>query len=750
MVDDTNTTNIAARPAGQNIVTGATSSSKGLSPWDDDLELPEEKPKIIGTLEGGTSRVAAKPFSLPENIESTSGPKVVQATDFIQPAPPAPQMPQALQEPATVQAKPEISGISDANSSSPVPAQTIPQKATLSSPQPVATKKFVEGSAPDQPTVQDIRPPISTVTTPPVMEMKPLAPIPESSKATEPERTKTNLFSSLRMFGKKEKRAVPAAQTIQTNANPNKEPFNLKVPLTVFTFILIFIALVAATEKGFISIGLEKVYGAVGIEQLWGGLSKNTEQALGRSILSMADHPEFKVKGSLELTIDKTIKSEITTPLVSEKEARQIWTMAPLTQAILAVFETDVYDDNSVSDNSSLYSTDYSFGDTSDPAADDSYYGDYDNSNSNNSSSPTNSNTGLSNTNTPAADLENPYLNESELSPYESIGTETTSKQINIGVQANSSAAGHEATLSVNRAAGSSQISLKNSDNTLWVKSDNILFSNNADPNKWLQYDFAKMQGNKLKDVIFSQTVAKSIVIDGQRVGSEKIGQTLTYKYTISKLEFGDSLEKIGISSDVVQNIQGDVWIGVADKLIRKITLKIGASPSYAVSAMILNLEFSEFDQKNEYIYPDVSSVVKPDGSSLVSEEIIETPSATGSESSVNSNSSTVTVVPTNDETRMSDLAGIKAALENYKIANKKYPIAVENVRLNTLGNAVEKALVPKYISALAKDPNDSSGWYYGYKSINGSSFELSARIEDISDSQAKKVGNVYLYILTN
>jgi hypothetical protein len=103
-----------------------------------------------------------------------------------------------------------------------------------------------------------------------------------------------------------------------------------------------------------------------------------------------------------------------------------------------------------------------------------------------------------------------------------------------------------------------------------------------------------------------------------------------------------------------------------------------------------------------------------------------------------------------NDATRKANLATIKTALENYKDTAGSYPIATELTKLYIQNNPVFLSLVPTYISSIPTDPKSAVGWYYAYKSTDGKSFSLSARLENVSDAQASMVGGVALYYVYN
>ncbi len=82
-------------------------------------------------------------------------------------------------------------------------------------------------------------------------------------------------------------------------------------------FILILVSTVYLTEMGLLSLGVEKIYGMVALEQLWGGLPKNPDKALFVAFTELGESPEFKFSGTINATVDKTKNSPASKPLIS-------------------------------------------------------------------------------------------------------------------------------------------------------------------------------------------------------------------------------------------------------------------------------------------------------------------------------------------------------------------------------------------------------------------------------------------------
>jgi len=107
-----------------------------------------------------------------------------------------------------------------------------------------------------------------------------------------------------------------------------------------------------------------------------------------------------------------------------------------------------------------------------------------------------------------------------------------------------------------------------------------------------------------------------------------------------------------------------------------------------------------------------------------------------------------VIVVNKNDATRKTDLVNLKTALTKYFDAKQSYPISTTFSKTSDPDTSL-KVLVPDYISSLPVDPLSPNNWY-GYKSIDGKSFTLTAVLEDESDQTGVMEGLVFLYTVTD
>ena len=480
--------------------------------------------------------------------------------------------------------------------------------------------------------------------------------------------------------------------TMATPENKKSNPALKKVLILVPGLIVVFALAAFLTEAGLLSIGVENVYGALGIEQLWGGLSPKTETALGRSALEMKNHPDFKANGKISITIDRAIKSDIATPLLSLETRQSLArdeSINPAEKAIQA-------------------------------AADDYYFTTNSNTNSksnSNSNSNTNSNKNSNSISTPPTNANSNSANSNTNS-----GTGVSSAQATSGTKVvegvfglKTSSTSNEVAVKLNDSS-SSVITLENDSGKLFVKTSGAVNYGSTDKTKWATYPLDQLKSESLVSNIFNLKTDSGFSVKGARVGNEKIGNMRCYKYQIDSLEIGSSLADIGITSDMVPTLSGDVWIGIKDKLIHQMNIKITTPVSSAVRMVTVDMNFSDFDVKN--------SITK-----VASTDQVAPQSLTG------------------DTKRKADVVALLDALKKYKTDNKSYPISTDLMKLNTSDNALAKALVPRYLTALPEDPKTADGWYYAYKSADGTKCSISARLENASDPEGSLINSVLLYL---
>lgn len=104
-----------------------------------------------------------------------------------------------------------------------------------------------------------------------------------------------------------------------------------------------------------------------------------------------------------------------------------------------------------------------------------------------------------------------------------------------------------------------------------------------------------------------------------------------------------------------------------------------------------------------------------------------------------------VETLQTRDLIRKKDLTTIQTYLQSYFNDRGSYPISAALTRLNDSTSSVVTSLVPKYTSALPLDRSDPE-FFYGYKSVDGKTYTLTARLENTADPEGKQEGALYIY----
>ncbi len=768
------------------------------SPWNEPLPEETSKQQVMGTLAGNNQPTVSptvapsQPFALPANIEKTMPPQLSVANGTLAPATPSvangtlsvPPVVKAVNSTPTApdpafdfnfdQTKPSSAKAPDGTpaTSSPniqtppvapqipnnppvpvnppvlnaLPTSTVPidsisktPPSTLN-PVPQSISPSVPQSQPinadimpaampvppvvpvaiPQPPVQPVAPvmaaPMPPVQPEPILAVPtPLSTAPEVPPAAPPtglvQKIKlSKLFAGLK---RKPKEVIPSTQALVPPETAASSRFKSKTAIIVYIVLAVIFLLgflIYLTEAGILSIGLEKTYDAIGLEKLWGGLPADSQTALAKSFVVMRDHQQFKVSGTITLNVDKTIKNTVTTPLVSQNDAVLRLAVLPIKAILADVTTTDpsttsTTDPSTVSTDSTVNSSSASTGDAS--------------------------STGSSSTSTTTT-------TPTDQSAETTYTDTTTTKTINSVITGSFGNAGSDIEINIIKPIGSQTIDLKNAQNNLWVKSDQIKFNSAAESGKWLLYNLAALSNTGVVSQTLAIDSSKGFSAEGARTANEKIGSVRCFKYSLDNVELGNSLTGIGISSDSIQSISGTAWIGIKDKLLRRLDLKVTTSPSSPIIQINLSLSLSDYDSNNNFAAPSSTDIVDT-----------TVPVAVAAAAPV---AAPVVVAPTfpNDDTRKADLAAIKVALEAYKVKYKAYPIAKTAVKLNVAKNILITKLVPKYIAAIPKDPADATGSVYTYQSTAGKTFTLTAQLENTADPTGIQSGAKYLYILTN
>ena len=536
----------------------------------------------------------------------------------------------------------------------------------------------------------------------------------------------------------------------------------------VFSILLLLVACVYLTEIGVLSIGLEKIYGIIKVEQLWGGLPRGTESALAKAVVAQKNNLSFKFSGKITATIDKSKKSPVTSPLVAVSGpwvALADINVAGSSPARLTQY--DYYGTNTEDDSDAV--TD----DESDTTGDATSSG---NSTVGNSGSSTVTNSGSVPSTTPSTSNAASTTTEDTTSSsgygadQSSTGSysndETTVKQLDFEISGSSSDDAIASNINLKPIVGSDKkIETIASHGNLYVKSSDIKFDDKAESGKWLQYQLAGFSAKNTWEDFTNIKFDTGLSVSGTRVGNDKLSDGRAFHYKIYSMELGDSLASLGVPGSAIDSINGDVWIGIRDHLIKKVSLEITPSVASSVTKLNVELNFSEYGADNSITEPTLDNVVKistPANTSSASgnsstETATDNASGDGLVDDTTTHSATSTPTPTvnssartaNDIRRNSDLESLKSALLQYKAKNGRYPISNNYLNIGKSGNVLEKALVTKYISSLPSDPNAASGWWYGYKS-DGTTFTLSARFENIYDAEVTNVNGIYLHYIRN
>ncbi len=196
--------------------------------------------------------------------------------------------------------------------------------------------------------------------------------------------------------------------------------------------------------------------------------------------------------------------------------------------------------------------------------------------------------------------------------------------------------------------------------------------------------------------------------------GRESIAGTETYHYraTISgkDLPILTAFAQSPIAA-AWQSSNGpiDLWISRSAHLLTKLTVTLtnATKQSITINATLANQQVGE--------------ITVPDGAVDVSAAL------------------------TPDQMRKSDLSVIAASLAKYFKDKGVYPLAASIVHTDQVNSAINTALVPVYLDKMPSDPSGSH--YYGYVS-DGSTYQLSAVLDNAADPDGTVSGPLTLYLL--
>lgn len=736
---------------------GVASGGAALSPWDE--PLPEEPPKqrIVGSigLTPHPTDVAAGHFELPQDhhIEEKASLQPVMQVQSVPANPqprvdtviPKPNIPTAAASLETAGPQASVAGVreltlSQNNQIAPATSPVTPNQASVpptssvpvspASPKPpVGAPNPTPSSIPSAPIIplsveKPTPPPATTVQNPPPpalavasnatssASMSPtLPPTPinaapvVASSAPLPSQIQNQpqnipAAKNLPDFLTNKQEKVQPAQTMgQVSIAPNQQIKKRGPAKAIFgiigSLVVLFAAAVYLTETGILSVGVDRVYNKVYLEMLWGGLPADSQKALAMSFAKINSKTDYKIKGNIKLSVDTSIDSPVFDPLVSKNDQSFFGVLPAILTAASdgPTWGSDSPDSSTSSDGATT---------TAEPSASTSFADD---------------------AVTVADDSANSTDVENTTSTLQNLAYDLTGK---IGQK------GNEMILT-NRQVGKGQtVEIKNSEKTLYFQSDDLKLAKNLDQKKWLSYD--SPNNVDPSDGLFTMASVRSsgFTIRGSKYSSASIDGVTCFHYKIDEMELGNALKNYGISSSMVQSISGDVWIGIADKLPRKLSLKVIVAPSYALASLELDINFYDFDKTNSVVIPSAAEVSGAAALETLTEETSET-------------------VETGDAKRKSDLAKIKAALALYAVDHAgNFPISKTALNLSTEPNALATALVGDYLREMPKESNTTAGWFYSYQSADGKTFTLTTKLEDQTDPAGRLVDGYYLYFLYN
>lgn len=692
------------------------------SPWDDDLPKEEAKqPMIVGGLEKKNQPAEQGkpvPFNIPKDVIEQKDNEKIPAIAVVK-TPPIPP----------------------AENNSGVVELISPNSSVASPPQvstPVSSPQIIH-----QPIAGDIQ---RNVPTPNAGTAAQVSEAPRAFASTSNAETKTSKPGLLSFFSKFNK--GQASQSPAPTKERSSSPILKKLMLT-FGILIILVAGIFLTENGIISIGFENIYGAVGVESIWGGLSKNPEKALAISLSKASSNLNFKGSGTISISASKSSDSKIIGPLLSFTSlniAMNDQAVVPRAKAFLSA--VDLYDTEDTNSYDVYEESDTTYDDISASQNSGSDVSTVDDTSVSPDSSDILDTTADVPSSSDAQDALDSYTPEM-----------TVIKEINSEFKMESTNSGFKADLTVKKIIGTEDnINLILSGSDLFLKTnEKIKYSSKYKINKWLGFKMSSSPSGNILSKTPSVDPSSGFSIIGDRVSNEKVGNIRCYRYYLSKIEIGDALSSFGVSKDSVQSVSGDIWIGVKDKFIHKADITIIPASSSGVTKIHVVLNFSDYGVTNSLVLPTASDIVKVDTSDID----VANSDGDGDDNDNDAEGEEVSQVPgttpvildtevARDTQRRSDLDKIKSALDSFKLANGRYPISSQIDKSISGASILKSSLVPTYLSAIPSDPKSAEGWFYGYQSADGVKFTLSARIENPSDTRSTIVNGIRLYWLRN
>ena len=259
----------------------------------------------------------------------------------------------------------------------------------------------------------------------------------------------------------------------------------------------------------------------------------------------------------------------------------------------------------------------------------------------------------------------------------------------------------------------------------------------------WLNIKSTSSSSDEIKTV----SKLSDLSTGGKRVGWEKVNGVACYVYElkINSSAFQNYLDNnfpaISWLSTGASYRSIKFYLGKRDHLIYKLEI-----------ATDNNFENSSLGNKLIINFKDINSPIQIEPPA--SDETVEKNWSEIKDIFISGGVVTPLPTPTDtaegrDKQRKSDLKEIQDVLLAYKAENGNYPSTsglIEKTKDAT--SNLKTALVPKYLESLPLDPL-ADKYYYGYKSADGLSYELTSILEVKTDPEGEEVSGYWIYKLT-
>lgn len=154
-------------------------------------------------------------------------------------------------------------------------------------------------------------------------------------------------------------------------------------------------------------------------------------------------------------------------------------------------------------------------------------------------------------------------------------------------------------------------LAIKDSPGFLWMRSDRAQFDEKIDLDKWLKFPFSSKDNMKYLDQIFVPSTTKFQFATGTKVGNEKCDTTRCYHYDLASIDVPTLADRLGIQASTINNATGEIWIGIGDKLVRKISLNIFFVGTEESKQAKIVINFSKYGTKNSFAPPSAGEYVE-------------------------------------------------------------------------------------------------------------------------------------------